>query len=124
MLWGASTSDTGTPFYDAVKAQIDGGANVTHVLGFNEPDASMKVGGSNVGTALAATRWKAEIEPLKELGVKVGAPAVTGSEQGTAWMERWMQECEGGCNPDFMPVHYYGSFEGMASYIGEVSEFV
>ena len=26
MLWGAKDSDTGTPFYDSVKKQIDGGA--------------------------------------------------------------------------------------------------
>ncbi|KAH7410429.1 glycosyl hydrolase catalytic core-domain-containing protein [Phaeosphaeria sp. MPI-PUGE-AT-0046c] len=119
MLWGASPSDTGTPFYDTIKAQLDAGANITHVLGFNEPDASMAVGGSNVGTALAAARWKVEIEPLKALGIKVGAPAVTGSPAGAAWMERWLDECGGGCRPDFMPVHWYGNFESMAAHIGQ-----
>ena len=38
-----------------------------------------------------------------------------------AWMERWLQECNGGCNPDFMPLHWYGDFESMASYIGQVT---
>lgn len=121
MLWGASPSDSGTLFYDAIKAQIDSGANITHVLGFNEPDASMSVGGSNVRSELAARRWKEEMEPLRKLGVKVGAPAVTGSQRGMSWMERWLGECGGGCKPDFMTVHWYGDFEGMAAWIGEVA---
>jgi hypothetical protein len=120
MLWGASTSDTGTPFYDNVKGQIDGGANITHVLGFNEPDASYAVGGSNLGAQLAASRWIAEIEPLKKLGVKVGAPAVTGAQSGWEWMDNFFAACNGACNPDFVPVHWYGNFEGMMSHVGRV----
>jgi hypothetical protein len=120
MLWGASTSDTGTPFYDNVKQQISSGANVTHVLGFNEPDASHAVGGSDIDVQLAATRWIAEIEPLKKLGIKVGAPAVTGAPSGWTWMEDWLKACNGGCNPDFIPVHWYGNFQGMMSHIGSV----
>lgn len=121
MLWGASASDTGAPFYDTVVSQLDAGANISFVLGFNEPDASFSVGGSNVDVGLAARRWKAEIEPLRELGVRVGAPAVTGSRGGMAWMEGWLEECGGGCRPDFVPVHWYGEVEGMARWVGEVA---
>lgn len=120
MLWGASDKDTGTPFFDNVKRQIDGGANISYVLGFNEPDGSHSTGGSNLPVDLAAKRWIAEIEPLKKLGVKLGAPAVTGSESGWTWMENWFKACNGGCNPDFVPIHWYGNFEGMASHVGRV----
>lgn len=120
MLWGAKDSDTGTPFYDSVKRQIDGGANISYVLGFNEPDGTHSTGGSSLPVDLAAARWKVEIEPLKKLGVKLGAPAVTGAASGWAWLENWFAACDGGCNPDFIPVHWYGNFEGMASHIGQV----
>lgn len=121
MLWGASVDDKGTPFLDSVKKQIDSGANITYVLGFNEPDGGFDTGGSNLAAGLAAARWKAEIEPLKELGVKLGAPAVTGAESGWQWLENFFSECAGGCNPDFIPVHWYGNFEGMMSHVGQVT---
>lgn len=120
MLWGAKDSDIGTPFYDSVKRQIDGGANISYVLGFNEPDGPHSTGGSALPVDLAAARWKAEMEPLKKLGVKLGAPAVTGAASGWAWLQNWFTACNGGCNPDFIPVHWYGNFEGMASHIGSV----
>lgn len=121
MLWGASPDDTGTPFLDSVKKQISDGANITYVLGFNEPDGGHDTGGSSLAASLAASRWKAEIEPLKELGVKVGAPAVTGAQSGWEWLDNFFNECAGGCNPDFIPVHWYGNFEGMMSHIGQVT---
>ncbi|KAF1833177.1 hypothetical protein BDW02DRAFT_580592 [Decorospora gaudefroyi] len=120
MLWGASASDTGTPFLDSVKKQIAGGANISYVLGFNEPDGGHSTGGSNLAVTTAAARWKAEMEPLKALGIKVGAPAVTGAESGWQWLENFFNECGGDCNPDFIPVHWYGNFEGMMSHIGQV----
>jgi hypothetical protein len=121
MLWGASPDDKGTPFLDSVKKQIAGGANITYVLGFNEPDGGFDTGGSSLAASLAATRWKEEIEPLKELGVKLGAPAVTGAETGWQWLDNFFNECNGGCNPDFIPVHWYGNFEGMMSHVGRVT---
>ncbi|KAH3920111.1 hypothetical protein HBI56_035030 [Parastagonospora nodorum] len=121
MLWGASSSDSGTPFYDSVKRQIDSGANISYVLAFNEPDGTHTTGGSNLEVNLAAARWKAEIEPLKQLGVKLGAPAVTGAQSGWNWLDNWFKACDGGCNPDFIPVHWYGNFEGMMSHVGQVT---
>ncbi|KAF2115439.1 glycosyl hydrolase catalytic core-domain-containing protein [Lophiotrema nucula] len=120
MLWGASDSDTGTPFLDSVKAQINGGANISYVLGFNEPDGTAATGGSAVPAELAASTWIAQIEPLKELGVKLGAPAVTGAPNGFTWLQDFFTACDGGCTPDFIPVHWYGNFEGMASHVGQV----
>ena len=120
MLWGASDSDVGTPFLDSVTAQIKAGTNISYILGFNEPDGSHSTGGSSIPADLAASTWKKQIEPLKDLGVKLGAPAVTGSPNGFTWLENFFDECDGGCNPDFIPVHWYGNFEGMASHIGQV----
>lgn len=121
MLWGASASDTGTPFLDSVKAQLASGANITHVLGFNEPDGPHDTGGSNLAPSLAASRWKAEIEPLKDLGIQLGAPGVTGAASGWEWLDAWFAACDGGCTPDFIPVHWYGNFEGMMSHVGRVT---
>lgn len=120
MLWGASDSDQGTPFLDSVTQQLDSGAKIEFVLGFNEPDGPFSTGGSNVGVDVAASAWKKQMEPLREKGVKLGAPAVTGSDDGFGWLQNWFKACDGGCNPDFMPVHWYGSFEGMAGHIGRV----
>jgi len=39
MLWGDGKSKTS--FYDEVKSQMDGGATIKYVLGFNEPDICM-----------------------------------------------------------------------------------
>jgi hypothetical protein len=119
MLWGASVADAGTPFLDAVKALLKSGVNITHVLGFNEPDGTAATGGAAIAPDLAARTWIKQIEPLAALGVKLGAPGTTGSPAGFTWLESFFNFCNGGCNPDFMPVHWYGNFEGMASHIGQ-----
>ncbi|KAF2877869.1 glycosyl hydrolase catalytic core-domain-containing protein [Massariosphaeria phaeospora] len=121
MLWGASATDTGTPFLDSVRAQRAAGRNISHVLGFNEPDGWHSVGGSDMPPALAASVWRAQLEPLRvDDGIKVGAPAVMGSPDGFIWLEQWFSECKGGCNPDFIPVHFYGDFEALANHIGQI----
>ncbi|EKG21153.1 Glycoside hydrolase subgroup catalytic core [Macrophomina phaseolina MS6] len=124
MLWGTSDKDDSagsTDFLDAVRALVKGGANITHVLGFNEPDGSTSTGGSNIPADLAASTWIREIEPLRADGIKVGAPAVTGSETGFQWLQNFFTACDGRCTPDFVPVHWYGSFEGFASHLGQMA---
>jgi hypothetical protein len=116
-LWGAPSSTSDTFFLDSVKSQIEAGANITYVLGFNEPDASEN-GGSGLSADLAAKTWNREIAPLRELGVKLGAPAVTGAPSGFTWLRDFFAACN--CKADFIPVHWYGNFEGLASHIGEV----
>ena len=77
MLWGASqTSDWDNNINNTVRQQ-----HVTHVLGFNEPEIS---GQSNLTPADAATLWKAHIEPLKGLGVKLGSPARAERRRGNS----------------------------------------
>lgn len=70
---------------------------------------------------LAAETWKAQMEPLRELGVKLGAPAVTDAPTGFEWLQNFFMQCAGGCTVDFIPVHSYSSFEGLASHIGQVN---
>lgn len=120
MLWGAPPSTSDTTFIDTVTKLIKGGTNISYVLSFNEPDGGDN-GGSGVDPGLAAKTWMREIEPLKKMGVKLGAPAVTGSPNGFVWLQKFFTECAGNCSADFIPVHWYGNFEGLASHVGQVN---
>jgi hypothetical protein len=136
MLWGAPDNpSTNTTFYDTVASLIKGGQNITHVLGFNEPDGcGQGYGGSCVTAATAALVWKKQMEPLKrDFGIKLGAPAVTGAPSGFTWLANWYSECaalvagSGGssnstsCEVDFIPAHWYGDFGGLASHLGQIN---
>ncbi|PVH86578.1 glycoside hydrolase family 128 protein [Cadophora sp. DSE1049] len=119
MLWSTDAN-----FYSTVKGLIDGGRNITHVLGYNEPDGESSTGGSSIDPAAAATNWISQIEPLRKLGVKVGAPAVTGSPRGFVWLEDFFNACADqgtNCTIDFIPIHWYGDFGGLASHMGQVN---
>lgn len=122
MLFGA-TSGNSQSFYTQVKNMIDGGRNITWVLGFNEPDGcgSGQYGGSCLDAQTAAETWIREIEPLKDLGVKLGGPAVTSAPTGFNWLQNFFTHCDGQCTPDFLPIHYYGDFQGFASHVGQVN---
>lgn len=118
MYWGEPDETT---FRDAITTRKRSGENITHVLGFNEPDMERKVGGSDLSPSDAAELWQDQIEPLKDLGIKVGAPVVSGSPIGYAWLKEWEKECDGKCNPDFMPIHWYGIFDAFASWVTNMS---
>lgn len=119
MLFGAPSSTSDTTFSDGIKALIKAGTNITHILSFNEPDGTTSTGGSDVAADVAAQTWIRELEPLRALGIKVGAPAVTGATTGFTWLDDFFTACNGSCTADFMPVHWYGNFEGLASNIGQ-----
>ncbi|BFZ65309.1 hypothetical protein YB2330_006474 [Saitoella coloradoensis] len=97
---------------------VAGDMNITHVLGFNEPDASGN-GQSGMTPSYAAEVWKQYIEPLAAKGIKLGAPAVTGSPAGKVWLQQFFGNCTS-CTIDFIPLHYYGTFEGLASHCGDI----
>jgi hypothetical protein len=118
MLWGAP-STPGT-FATTVKGFKNQGVNISSILGFNEPDGPTSTGGTNIKASTAATLWIQEIEPLKDLGLRLGAPATQGNGAGIAWLTDFMNSCNGKCTIDFLPVHYYGDFQGFASYLGQV----
>jgi len=119
MLWGID--DT---FLSTIKSLISSGTNVTHVMGFNEPDGTTSTGGSAISPSAAASAWISQVQPLKKLGVQLGAPAVTGSPSGFTWLQQFFDACASqgtNCTVDFVPVHWYGNFEGLASHVGQVS---
>ncbi|GAB7347621.1 hypothetical protein MBLNU459_g4492t3 [Dothideomycetes sp. NU459] len=131
MLWGAPSSNTDMTFYNTVKGLIEGGQNITYVLGFNEPDGCTS-GGSCVPADTAAAVWKQQFEPLKrDFNISLGAPAVTGATTGFNWLQNFFTACAAlsnstsngtsSCEVDFIPVHWYGNFEGLASHIGQVN---
>lgn len=132
MLWGAPSSTTDMTFYNTVKGLIDGGQNITHVLGFNEPDGCTS-GGSCVAADTAAAIWKQQFEPLKrDFNISLGAPAVTGATTGFNWLQNFFTACAAlasnstssnttSCEVDFIPAHWYGNFEGLASHIGQIN---
>ncbi|OLN87536.1 Alkali-sensitive linkage protein 1-like protein 3 [Colletotrichum chlorophyti] len=130
MMWGVSSANPeDTTFLEKVKSLIkDRDINITHALGFNEPDGPHIYGGSDVAPALAARAWVANFIPLQEMGVKVGLPACTGAPGGLPWLKQFLGNCselistdgnKKNCTYDFLPVHWYDNFEGLASHIGE-----
>ncbi|KAI9812622.1 MAG: hypothetical protein M1827_004611 [Pycnora praestabilis] len=120
MLFNAPSSTSDTTFLDTVSGLIKGGTNITYVLGYNEPDGATD-GGSDVPADVAAQTWIREMNPLAKMGVKIGGPACTGAPSGFAWLQNFFTHCAGNCTVDFLPVHWYGNFEGLASHIGQVA---
>ena len=121
MLWGAPASFNDTTFIDNVTAQIVHGSNITHVMGFNEPDGTGDTGGSNIDASDAALYWIKQMEPLRKLGVKLGAPAVTGALSGFQWLANFTDACDGGCTFDFIPIHWYGNLLGLQNHLADVA---
>lgn len=131
MLWGAPQSLDDTSFLTSVKSLIkDKGINITNVLSFNEPDGSSSYGGSSIDPAAAARVWVNNVMPLQKMGVRVGLPACTGGSSGLPWLRNFLGECSKlissngqtrNCTYDFVTIHWYGNFEGLASHMGEYS---
>lgn len=120
MLWG-STNSSG--FASEIKSQITSGRNITHILTFNEPDGTSSTGGSEISPSDAASIWIKDIEPLRNESIKIGAPSVTGSQSGLTWLSEFFSNCTSlktNCTVDFIPLHWYGDFPGLASYLGQV----
>ena len=68
MLWGQDDSST---FFTTIKS----GPQYDHILSFNEPDMPKNEGGSQLSVPDAVSIWQTQIQPLKNLGYKLGAPA-------------------------------------------------
>lgn len=120
MLWGTEKDSPDASFYEDVKSLKESGMNVNYVLGFNEPDLCGS-GGSCIDVKQAVRIWMKDIEPLKDLSIKLGAPAVTGSSSGLAWLQEFYTLCAGKCTTHFLPIHWYGDFVGLAGYVTQVN---
>jgi hypothetical protein len=104
MLWGCNATYT-DPFQSAVDSNFSNAALTPDrvVLGFNEPDIT---GQSDCSPSDAASAWKIYLEPLRSKGYRVGSPAVSSGTAGKGWLEDWFEACGGGCNPDFIALHW------------------
>jgi hypothetical protein len=71
MIWGAPANDQDFMFLNNVTDLIKGGTNITHVLGFNEPDGPWSQGGSNMSVSSAVHSWLREVAPLQPWGYKL-----------------------------------------------------
>ena len=128
MMWGASSNLSDTTFLTQIQALIKSGTNVTHIMSFNEPNENSDVGGSQLDPKDAAQAWVANFEPLANQGIKLGLPACSGAPSGLPWLENFLDECsklvstsgdQKNCTWDFLPVHWYDNFAGLASLIGQ-----
>jgi hypothetical protein len=126
MLFGTPDQLTSadTPFLTSILNDIEAGTTRAYVLAYNEPDSPPSIGGSGISTDTAARVWMRNIAPLRDRGIKAGLPAVTGSPSGLKWLANFNQSCLAlnpkGCEADFVPVHWYGNFQGMVSHVDQV----
>ncbi|KKA31095.1 hypothetical protein TD95_001788 [Thielaviopsis punctulata] len=129
MMWGLNASDPDSDsFYKKVTQIISNRQiNITHVLSYNEPDASVN-GGSDISPEDGARGWVANMIPLQKLGIKAGLPACTGQPYGLTWTQEFLSNCSSlisnsthtaNCTFDFMPVHWYDNFAGLESHINQ-----
>ncbi|KAF2402467.1 hypothetical protein EJ06DRAFT_528572 [Trichodelitschia bisporula] len=118
MLWGSDTSHIPSAFPGQIHSLSP---KPEYILSFNEPDEPTKTGGSSMSVSTAADLWGKYLAPLRKEGYKVGAPAITGSPRGLAWLADFFKTCK--CEDDaaFVAVHWYGAFEGLVPFITNVS---
>lgn len=120
---------------DASNSQLNSILNAlpsssTHLLAFNEPDGTTDSGGSSIEPEDAAQSYLDHIAPLRTLDSRpwnISHPSVTGSSQGLEWLQRFNASCyekdSNGCPMDFVAVHWYGDFAGLAWWLGTLHEF-
>ena len=95
-----------------------------YVLTFNEPDGDTSGGGTDIDAEDAAKAWEKILE-LRDVGKKISLPATTGSDGGWEWLNDFNESCwdlyeDTGCDFDFVAAHWYGAFEGLASWAGRL----
>lgn len=106
-------------------------ASSTHLLSFNEPDGTTSSGGSAISPSDAAQSYLDHIAPLRNASDRrwqISHPATTGSAQGLAWLREFNASCwalapDQGCPADFVALHWYGDFGGLAAWLGTLREF-
>jgi len=82
--------------------------NVTHLLGYNEPDKSDQ---ANLTVDQAISGWPG----LMESGLRLGSPAV--SDGGLNWLYSFMDKADAmGYRVDFVAVHFYRGCQSAAQF--------
>jgi len=98
-----------------------------YLFTFNEPDGEVDTGGTAISPANAARAYIDSIVPFRTSGrFQLSHPAVTGSERGFQWLRDFRNACfaidaKNGCPADFVVVHWYGDFQGMADWMGRLA---
>ncbi|KZM26234.1 carbohydrate metabolic process [Ascochyta rabiei] len=105
----------------------------THLLSFNEPDGTTGSGGSSISPEDAARAYIDYVVPFRNgskggRNWKISHPSTTGSPSGLEWLRSFNSSCydidpENGCPTDFVAVHWYGAFSGLAGWLGTLNEF-
>ncbi|MCJ1248456.1 hypothetical protein MMC30_005674 [Trapelia coarctata] len=113
MLWGLGGQQDN--FVANTKTAIANGAK--YIMAFNEPDMVHKYGGSEINPSDAAAAYKQYMQQFAGKA-QLGAPAVTNANQsgpnfmGVPWLKEFTKQCNGGCQVDFYPLHWYGWANG------------
>ncbi|KAL6703966.1 hypothetical protein ACN47E_008904 [Coniothyrium glycines] len=105
----------------------------THLLSFNEPDGTTDSGGSSISPEDAARAYIDYVVPFQsgrsgDRNWKISHPSTTGSGNGLDWLRAFNESCYeidrvNGCPTDFVSVHWYGDFPGLAGWLGTLNEF-
>lgn len=108
-----------------LEALKDAPASSKYLFTFNEPDGTFETGGSDLSPQDAARDYIAKIVPLRDR-FQISHPTTTGSSRGFQWLQDFNAACwaidpKNGCPTDFVVVHWYGDFQGMASWIGQLA---
>ncbi|KAH8904843.1 hypothetical protein BR93DRAFT_883057 [Coniochaeta sp. PMI_546] len=127
MYWGAGDVND-TSFLANITTLVKNGLNITHVLGFNQPDLAWSDGGSNLAPKDAARLWINNFLPLQELGIKIGLPVVKAQRDPGNWTVPFLNNCTAlirnetgdqakNCSFDFVPIHAFGNMSALTSRV-------
>ncbi|MFT3752031.1 MAG: glycosyl hydrolase [Paludibacter sp.] len=98
-------------------AQINGLQNVTHSLGFNEPDHPEQHKDDNGGKALTVSQALAQWPDYLKSGLRVGAPACT----DFSWLYQFMDSCKAkNYRVDYVAVHAYWGGKSPANWYNDL----
>lgn len=86
--------------------QVLGYGDVTHVLGFNEPERADQ---ANLTVAQAISRWQTLEAGFAGTGTKLVSPAVSDNGDGQQWLSSFMSQADNlGLQVDAVAFHWYG----------------
>ncbi|KAF2495133.1 hypothetical protein BU16DRAFT_440710, partial [Lophium mytilinum] len=98
-------------------------AGTTNFFSFNEPELPAQ---ANLTPKQAADAHIKYMNPVKAAGGRVGAPSVTNgaasSGLGLGYLANWVTECAGGCDYDFVNIHWYDSATNIQYFKDHVTE--
>ncbi|KAI0195061.1 glycosyl hydrolase catalytic core-domain-containing protein, partial [Astrocystis sublimbata] len=102
-------------------------SSTKHLFTFNEPDGTTDSGGSSISPDDAAKAYIEKVVPLRER-FQISHPSVTGSPRGLEWLKDFNSSCwdidsDNGCPADFVTAHFYGDFEGLANWLGQLTDW-